>query len=445
MSNDVTIGKKEYFPGIGKIPYEGPDSNNPLAFKYYDENKKVAGKTMKDHFRFAVAYWHTFCGTGEDPFGPGTQDFPWNENDDPMTAAKDKLDAAFEFFTKLGVPYYCFHDRDMAPEGNDVKESENNLKELVKLAKEKQQASGIKLLWGTANVFSHPRYMNGAATNPDFNVVPHVASQVKAAIDATVELGGENYVFWGGREGYFTLLNTNMKRELEHLGTFLQKARDYGRKIGFKGNFLIEPKPMEPTKHQYDHDVAAVVGFIRQYGLQDDFKINIENNHATLAGHTFAHEMQAAADAGLLGSLDVNQGDPYLGWDTDEFMYNLYDAVQMMLVILQSGGLKPGGMNFDAKTRRNSTDLEDIFIAHISSMDTMARGLIMANDILEKSDYLKMKKERYASFDSGNGAKFEKGQLGLAELAALAADIGEPKKISGRQEFYEMLLNSYIR
>jgi len=445
MSNEVTIGKKEFFPGIGRISYQGPDSDNPLAFKYYDENREVAGKTMKDHFRFAVAYWHTFCGTGEDPFGPGTQDFPWNESDDPMIAAKDKLDAAFEFFTKLGVPYYCFHDRDMAPEGDNVKESEKNLKELVELAKEKQNASGVKLLWGTANVFSHPRFMNGAATNPDFNVLPYVAAQVKAALDATVALGGENYVFWGGREGYFTLLNTNMKRELEHLGTFLQKARDYGRKIGFKGNFLIEPKPMEPTKHQYDHDVAAVIGFIRQYGLQNDFKINIENNHATLAGHTFAHEMQAAADAGLLGSLDVNQGDPYLGWDTDEFLYNLYDAIQMMLVILQSGGLKPGGMNFDAKTRRNSTDLEDIFIAHISSMDTMARGLIIANDILEKSDYLKLRKERYSSFDSGDGAAFEKGQLDLATLAEIAAKSGEPNKISGRQEFYEMLINSYIR
>ncbi|MCK4385927.1 MAG: xylose isomerase, partial [candidate division Zixibacteria bacterium] len=318
MSTKVTIGQKEYFKGIGKIPFEGLDSKNPLAFKFYDENRIVAGKTMRDHFRFAVAYWHTFCNNGEDPFGQGTVDFPWNEADDSMQAAKDKLDAAFEFFTKLGTPFYCFHDRDMAPEGDNVLESEKNLKELVGLAKIKQEESGVKQLWGTANVFSHPRYMNGAATNPDFEVLPHVSAQVKAAIDATIELGGENYVFWGGREGYFSLLNTDMKREIDHIGIFLQKARDYGRAVGFKGTFLIEPKPMEPTKHQYDYDSATVIGFLNKYGLQDDFKINIENNHATLAGHTFAHEVQTACNAGLLGSLDINQGDPHNGWDTDE-------------------------------------------------------------------------------------------------------------------------------
>jgi xylose isomerase len=446
MSNNVTIGNKEYFKGIGKIPFEGAESDNPLAFKYYDENKVIAGKSMKDHFRFAIAYWHTFCNNGGDPFGPdGTIDFPWDAASDPMQAARDKLDAAFEFFTKLGVPFYCFHDRDMAPEGDTVAESEKNLKELVSLAKAKQAESGVKLLWGTANVFSHRRYTNGAATNPDFNVIPHVAAQVKAAIDATIELGGSNYVFWGGREGYYTLLNSDMKRELEHLGMFLQKARDYGRAAGFKGNFLIEPKPMEPTKHQYDYDSATVIGFLNKYGLQNDFKINIENNHATLAGHTFAHEVQTAADAGLFGSLDINQGDPYNGWDTDEFLRNLYDATELMMVLLKTGGLKKGGMNFDAKTRRSSMDLEDIFIAHILSMDTLARGLMIADNILQKSRIPAMKKERYATFDSGNGARFEKGELGLAELAKLAAELGEPEQLSGKQELYEAIFNQYIR
>lgn len=445
MSTKVTMGKKEYFKGIGKIPFEGLDSRNPLAFKFYDENRIVVGKPMKDHFRFAIAYWHTLCNNGGDPFGPGTVKFPWDEADNPMQAAKDKLDAAFEFFTKLGTPFYCFHDRDMAPEGDNVLESEKNLKELVGLAKAKQEESGVKLLWGTANVFGHPRYMNGAATNPNFEVLPHVAAQVKAAIDATIKLGGENYVFWGGREGYFSLLNTDMKREIDHLGMFLQKARDYGRAAGFKGTFLIEPKPMEPTKHQYDYDSATVIGFLNKYGLQNDFKINIENNHATLAGHTFAHEVQTACDAGLLGSLDINQGDPFNGWDTDEFLYNLYDATELMLILLQNGGIGQGGMNFDAKTRRSSTDLEDIFIAHILSMDTLARGLLIANDILENSDFLKMRRERYASFDSGKGTEYEKGRLNLEELANLAVEIGEPEQISGKQELYESIINRYIR
>ena len=444
MSIKVFTGNKEYFPGISKIPFEGPKSINPLAFKYYDENKVIAGKAMRDHFRFAIAYWHTFCGTGADPFGPGTKNFPWLQSDDPMQAAEDKLDAAFEFISKLGVPFYCFHDRDMAPESDSVSESEHNLKKLVALAKERQQETGIRLLWGTANVFSHPRYMNGAATNPDFNVLSHAAAQVKAALDATVALGGSNYVFWGGREGYFSLLNTDMKRELEHLGLFLQKARDYGRSIGFKGTYLIEPKPMEPTKHQYDFDVAAVSGFLKRFGLDKDFKINIENNHATLAQHTFAHEIQSAADAGLFGSLDINQGDPHNGWDTDEFLHNLYDAVEMMLVLLENGGIGNGGMNFDAKTRRNSTDLEDIFIAHISSMDTLARGLIIANDILENSNFRQMRTGRYASYDHGNGKAFENGQLDLTQLAALAAENGEPEQISGKQELLESLINRFI-
>ncbi|KAA3612560.1 MAG: xylose isomerase [Calditrichaeota bacterium] len=445
MSNDVILGKTEYFPGISKISFEGTESKNVLAFRYYDENKVVAGKKMRDHFRFAAAYWHSFCNDGADPFGPGTRPMPWLNNSNPMQKAKDKLDAAFEFISKLGLPYYCFHDRDLAPEGKDVNESADNLKTLAVLALEKQKQSGVKLLWGTANVFSHPRYMNGAATNPDFSVVTHAAAQVKAALDATVYLGGENYVFWGGREGYFSLLNTNTKREIEHLATFLQKARDYGRKIGFKGTFLIEPKPMEPTKHQYDFDVATVVAFLNKYNLADDFKINIENNHATLAQHTFAHEIQLAADADLLGSLDINQGDPHNGWDTDEFMINIYDAVYAMLILLQNNGLGTGGMNFDAKLRRNSTDAEDLFIAHISSMDTLARGLLIADDILKNSKFLALRNTRYKSFDSGDGKRFEKGELSLEELKNLAVSLGEPAQISGKQEKFELLINQYIK
>ncbi len=444
MSINVTIGGKEYFPGISKISYEGPESKNPFAFKYYDENKVVAGKSMKEHFRFSIAYWHTFCGTGLDPFGAPTLNYPWRASSDPMQVAKEKLDAAFEFISKLGVSYYCFHDRDMAPEGKSVEESEANLKEMVALAKQKQEASGVKLLWGTANVFSHPRYMNGASTNPDFQVLTHAAAQVKTALEATVELGGGNYVFWGGREGYSSLWNTDMKRELDHLGMFLTKARDYGRKIGFKGPYLIEPKPMEPSTHQYDADSATVISFLRKYQLLDDFKLNIENNHATLANHSFAHELQVAADAGLLGSLDVNQGYPFNGWDTDEFLHNVYDAVEMMVILLQYGGIGSGGMNFDAKVRRNSTDLEDLFIAHISSMDVIARGLLIADRIVNESEYLTLKKDRYASYDAGDGAAFEKGSLELGQLRDLAVKFGEPKQISGKQELYESIFNQYI-
>lgn len=445
MAINVTIGNREYFPGIGPIKYEGPQSDNPLAFKFYDPDRLVAGKPMSDHFRFAIAYWHTFCGTGEDPFGKATKNLPWNRDQDPLQAAKDKLDAAFEFITKLGVPFYCFHDRDLAPEGQTVAESEKNLRLMVDLAKAKQKESGVRLLWGTANLFSHPRYMNGAATNPDFKAVCHAAAQVKAAIDATIELGGENYVFWGGREGYLSLLNTDMKREIEHLAIFLQKARDYGRQTGFQGTFLIEPKPMEPTKHQYDYDVATVVGFIRHYGLEKDFKINIENNHATLAGHSLAHEVQTAFDAGLFGSLDINQGDPFNGWDTDEFLFDLYEATYLMFTLLQNGGIGKGGMNFDAKTRRNSTDLEDLFIAHILAMDTLARGLLIAQELVEKSPLLQMKRERYSSFDSGAGKRFANGELNLVELAELAATLGEPAQSSGKQELYQAILNQYIR
>ncbi|MFM7024155.1 MAG: xylose isomerase [Flavobacteriales bacterium] len=440
----VTTGDKEYFPGIGKIKYEGKESKNPMAFKYYDENKVVGGKTMKEHFRFAIAYWHTLCGQGGDPFGPGTKDFPWLQKANPIELAKEKMDAAFEFITKIGAPYYCWHDFDMAPEGRTVAESEKNVQIMTEYAKQKQAASGVKLLWGTANCFSNPRYMNGASTNPDFAVVSHAAAQIKSALDATVALGGENYVFWGGREGYMSLLNTNTKRELEHMGRFLQMARDYGRKIGFKGNFLIEPKPMEPSKHQYDFDCATVIGFLRQYDLLDDFKLNIEVNHATLALHTFSHELQVAADANLLGSIDANRGDYQNGWDTDQFPNNIMEITEAMLVILEHGGLQGGGVNFDAKTRRNSTDLEDIFIAHIGGMDVFARALLIANNILVDSDYKKMRTERYASFDNGDGAKFEKGLLTLEDLRNIAAKNGEPKQRSGKQELFENLINQYI-
>ena len=445
MGVKVTVGEKEFFQGIDRIHYEGPESENPLAFKFYDENKIVAGKTMKEHFRFSVAYWHTFCGTGGDPFGPGTKVFPWSENSDPMDAAKARLDAAFEFFTKLGVPFYCFHDRDIAPQGSSVEESRRNLEEIIDLASIKQEESGVKLLWGTANLFSDPIYMNGAITNPDFQVLAHAGAQVKSALDATIKLGGDNYVFWGGREGYYSLLNTDMKRELNHLGMFFQKARDYGRENGFEGVFLIEPKPMEPSKHQYDFDVAAVVAFLNKYGLENDYKINIENNHATLAGHTYAHEVQSAIDYDLFGSLDINQGDPMNGWDTDEFLVNLYDATELMLVLLDGGGLKKGGMNFDAKTRRNSTDLEDIFIGHISSMDTLARGLMAADGILNKSNFLQMKNNRYESFDDGDGSSFEKGNLGIQDLANIAESIGAPLQTSGKQELFEAIVNQHIK
>jgi len=441
---NITLGSKEFFPGIGKIKFEGQESNNPLAFRCYDESRVIAGKTMKDHLRFAVCYWHTFCGTGSDPFGPGTKVFPWDAASDAVQAAKDKMDAAFEFITKLGAPYYCFHDIDLVNEGNSIAEYENRLQTMVNYAKAKQAASGVKLLWGTANVFGNPRYMNGAATNPDFHVLTYVGAQVKNAIDATIALGGEGYVFWGGREGYMSLLNTNMKRELDHLGRFLGMARDYARKNGFNGCFYIEPKPMEPTKHQYDYDAATVINFLRYYGLDKDFKLNVEVNHATLAGHTFEHELQVAADAGLLGSIDANRGDMQNGWDTDQFPVNLYELTEAMLVILQAGGFTTGGINFDAKTRRNSTDLEDIFIAHIAGMDAFARALTIAVNVLEKSPYLKMRKQRYASFDSGKGAEFEAGKLTLEDMRNLAVELGEPKQISGKQELYELFLNRYI-
>lgn len=434
----------EFFKGIGKIQFEGRESSNPLAFKWYDENRVIGGKTMKEYLRFAIAYWHTFCGEGGDPFGPGTVRRPWNVSTDVVGAAKDKMDAAFEFFTKIGAPFYCFHDTDLINEVPGIGNYEKNLSTIVDYAKAKQQETGVKLLWGTANVFSNPRYMNGASTNPDFNVLAHAGTQVKNAIDATIALGGEGYVFWGGREGYMSLLNTDMKRELDHMGKFLTMARDYARKNGFKGSFYIEPKPMEPTKHQYDFDTATVIGFLRQYGLENDFKMNIEVNHATLAGHTFQHELQVAADNGMFGSIDANRGDVQNGWDTDQFPINLYELTEAMLVILENGGFTTGGVNFDAKVRRNSTDLEDIFIAHIAGMDAFARSMIIAHDVLTKSDYRKLRTARYASFDSGKGAEYEAGKLGLEDLREIAIANGEPKQTSGKQELFEMILNQYI-
>ncbi|HXS18555.1 MAG TPA: xylose isomerase [Polyangiaceae bacterium] len=441
----VVIGDKEYFQGIGKIGYEGPESDNPFAFKWYDENRVVAGKTMKQHFKFAVCYWHTFCGAGHDPFGPGTLHFPWSEGKDAISRAKMKMDAAFEFITKLGVPYYCFHDVDMVEEGTSRSETSKRLVDIVEYAKQKQNASGVKLLWGTANLFSNPRYMNGASTNPEFPVVAYAGAQLKDALDATIALGGENYVFWGGREGYMSLLNTDMKRETDHFARFLTMARDYARAHGFKGTFFIEPKPMEPSKHQYDFDSATVIGFLRQHGLDKDFKLNIETNHATLAGHTMEHEMQVAADAGMLGSIDANRGDYQNAWDTDQFPYNINETVEMMLVVLRSGGFQGGGVNFDAKRRRNSTDLSDTFHGHIGGMDVFARSLLIADDLLQKSPLEKLRKARYATFDSGKGADFEKGKLTLEQLAEIGNAGGELKLTSGQQELYENIVNRYVR
>lgn len=440
----VATASKKYFKNIGQIKYEGPQSDNPFAYRWYDENKIVAGKTMKEYLRFACAYWHSFTGSGADPFGEPTHLFPWNNITDPIEKAYAKADAAFEFISKLGLPYYCFHDVDVVDYTNDVNENDRRFQAVTKYLKQKQNETGVKLLWGTANLFSHKRYMNGAATNPDFHVLAHAAAQVKAALDATIQLDGENYVFWGGREGYMSLLNTNMKREKEHLAKFLHAAKDYARKNGFKGTFFIEPKPCEPSKHQYDYDAETVIGFLRQYDLLDDFKLNIEVNHATLAGHTFQHELQVAADAGLLGSMDANRGDYQNGWDTDQFPNNINELTEAMLVILEVGGFAGGGINFDAKIRRDSTDAEDLFFAHIGGMDSFARALLIANDILEKSEYKKFRKERYASFDSGKGKDFESGKLSLEDLRQYAIENGEPEMRSGKQEWLENIINRYI-
>ena len=440
----ILLGDKEYYKGIGQIKYEGKESDNPLAFKYYNPSQLVAGKTMSEHFKFAVAYWHTFCGVGADPFGPGTQNFPWDQSNDPIQAAKDKADAAFEFITKMGFNYFCFHDYDLIQEGPSFLESEKRLSKIVEYIKNKKNKSGVKLLWGTSNCFSNPRYMNGAATNPNFDVVARAGGQVKLALDATMELDGENYVFWGGREGYMSLLNTDMGRELDHMGQFLTMARDYARSKGFKGNFFIEPKPMEPMKHQYDFDSATAIGFLKEYGLDKDFKMNIEVNHATLAQHTMQHELEVAAKAGMLGSIDANRGDYQNGWDTDQFPNNIQETTEAMLVFLKAGGLQGGGINFDAKIRRNSTDLEDIFHAHIGGADTFARALLTADKIISSSPYEKLRKDRYSSFDSGKGADFESGKLELEDLYKIASENGELNLQSGKQELFENIINQHI-
>jgi len=444
---DYYAGAKEYFPGIGKIKYEGPKSKNPLAFKYYDADKVIGGKKMKDHLRFAIAYWHSFCGSGADPFGAATINFPWDAGAaNAMDAADKKMDAAFEFFTKIGAGYYAFHDRDMAPEGDNPAESEKNLMTLVAKAKKLQGETGVKLLWGTANCFSNPRFMNGAATNPEFGVVALAATQVKAAIDATIELGGEGYTFWGGREGYMSLLNTDLKKEKDNMGRFLIMARDYARKQGFKGVFYIEPKPMEPSKHQYDFDTETVIGFLRHYGLDKDFRMNIEANHAELARHDFAHELETAAVNGFFGSVDANRGDMMNGWDTDQFPMSYWETTMAMYTILKIGGFTCGGLNFDSKIRRNSVDPADLFIAHIGGMDTFAVGLQAAQRIIDDGVIPNFVKSRYASFDSGDGAKYVKGDLTLDALAKIGADAGYGKTglTSGKQEYLESVLNSYL-
>jgi xylose isomerase len=435
---------KQYFPSVEKIKFEGKESKNPMAFHYYNPEKVVYGKTMAEWFKFSMAWWHTLCADGGDPFGGQTQVHPWVGAADALQAAKDKMDAGFEFMSKIGIEYYCFHDIDLISEGSSIEEYEANLKAIVAYAKEKQAATGIKLMWGTANVFSNARYMNGASTNPNFDAAARAMLQIKNSIDATIELGGKAYVFWGGREGYMSLLNTNMKREKQHMGTMLKMARDYGRAKGFKGVFLIEPKPMEPMKHQYDVDAETVIGFLKEFGLENDFKLNIEVNHATLAGHTFEHELQCAVDAGMLGAIDANRGDVQNGWDTDQFPVDLFDLTQAMMVVLQGGGMQGGGTNFDAKIRRNSTDNEDLFIAHIGAMDVMARALETAAAILEESPYKKMVADRYASYDAGKGKEFEEGKLTFEDVYAYAKANGEPKQISGKQELYEAIVNMYI-
>ena len=438
------MANTEYFKGINKIPFEGSESDSPFAFKYYNPDQIISGKTMRDHFKFAIAYWHSFCGQGTDPFGAGTQNFPWDNATDSVQAARDKADAAFEFISKMGFDYYCFHDYDLVHEASTLLESEKRVIKITDYIKEKQAETGIKLLWGTANCFSHPRYMNGAATNPDFNVVAHAGAQVKIAIDATIKLGGENYVFWGGREGYISLLNTDMGRELDHLARFLTMAKDYARSQGFNGTFFIEPKPMEPSKHQYDFDAATSIGFIQKYGLQDDFKLNIEVNHATLAQHTFEHELAVAANENMLGSIDANRGDYQNGWDTDQFPNSIEEAARAMIVFLKAGGLQGGGVNFDAKIRRNSTDLEDLFYAHIGGADTFARGLIAADKIINDPSFSKIVDHRYDSFNQSNGRDFEEGKLQLADLYKLALNTDSIPATSGKQERLENIINQNI-
>lgn len=437
---------KEYFPQIGKIPFEGTKSKNPMAFHYYDPEKVVMGKKMKDWLKFAMAWWHTLGGASGDQFGGQTRSYEWDKAEDAVQRAKDKADAGFEIMDKLGINYFCFHDIDLVDEGKDVEEYEARMVAVTDYLKAKLAQNPDKhLLWGTANVFSNKRYMNGASTNPDFDVVARAIVQIKNAIDATIKLGGTNYVFWGGREGYMSLLNTDQKREKEHMAQMLTAARDYARSKGFTGTFLIEPKPMEPTKHQYDVDTETVVGFLKAHNLDKDFKVNIEVNHATLAGHTFEHELAVAVDNGMLGSIDANRGDAQNGWDTDQFPIDNYELTQAMLEIIRNGGLGNGGTNFDAKLRRNSTDPEDLFIAHISGMDAMARALENAAAILEESELPKMKKERYASFDNGMGKDFESGKLSFEQVYEYGKKVEEPKQTSGKQELYETIVALYAK
>lgn len=433
----------EYFKDVKKIKFEGKGSDNPLAFKFYNENELVGGKTMKEHLRFAVAYWHTFQGSLSDMFGPGTADRIWNGISNPMELAREKVRANFEFCEKLGVPFFCFHDRDIAPEGENLRETNKNLDEIVKLIKEMMKTSDLKLLWGTANAFSHPRYMHGASTSCNADVFAYAAAQVKKAMEATYELGGQNYVFWGGREGYETLLNTDMKLELDNFARFLGMAVEYAKEIGFKGQFLIEPKPKEPTKHQYDFDVATVIGFLKTYGLDNYFKMNVEANHATLAAHTFQHELRVSRINGLLGSIDANQGDMLLGWDTDQFPTNIYDAALAMYEVLKAGGFTTGGLNFDAKARRGSFEQVDLFHAHIAGMDTFAKGLKVAQKIIDDGKLDKFVEERYSSYTTGIGKDIVNGKAGFKELEKYALDNKIINK-SGRQEMLENILNNYI-
>ena len=435
---------KKYFKGIPQIRYEGPDSKNPLAFKQYDPDQQVGKKTMAEHLRFSVVFWHTFKGTGADPFGGPVYDRPWDEASDPMQRAEDTMRAAFEMFTKLGVPFYAWHDRDIAPEADTLAETNERLDRIGALAKKLQRDTGVKLLWGTSNMFSHPRFTHGAATNPDAHVFAYAASQVKKAMELTKQLGGANYVFWGGREGYSSLLNTDMAREQDNMARFLEMAADYKKEIGFRGTLLVEPKPKEPTKHQYDYDAATVLGFLRKYGLQDRFKLNLEANHATLAGHTFEHDLTVAAADGMLGSIDANRGDLLLGWDTDQFPTDLYGTTYAMMVILKYGGIRPGGINFDAKVRRGSFDPVDLFHAHIGGMDSFARGLKIAHRIIEDGVVGDFIKERYKSYRSGIGRKIAAGKTDFAELESYILRNGEPEKRSGREEMLENIINSYL-
>ncbi len=433
-----------HFAQIPPIPYEGPKSENPLAFKHYHPDELIDGRRLKDHLRFSIAYWHSFRGVGSDPFGPGTIVRPWERGRDPLSIARTRMDAAFEFFVKIQAPFWCFHDRDIAPEGRSLAESNRNLDQLVAHAKALQKATGVKLLWGTANLFSNPRYMCGAATNPDAHVFAYAAAQVKKALEVTRELGGENYVFWGGREGYETLLNTDLKREQAHLAAFMHMAVDHARAIGFKGQFLIEPKPKEPTKHQYDFDVAAGIAFLKTHGLDRHFKFNIETNHATLAGHTFQHEIDTAAAHGLLGSIDANTGDLLLGWDTDQFNTDVKELTLAMVSILRAGGLHSGGFNFDAKLRRPSTDLADLFYAHIGGFDAYALAFKLARRILAEGKFTQFVAARYHSYDSGFGRDIESGKVGFKALEKIAFKLGEPILRSGHQEYLENLLNQYL-